>query len=157
MKVIFLDVDNVLNYVGCKYTLGNMYFVDDEKLLLVKNLCDETNAKIVLSSTWRKGFYDLENGQSNTKDAQDYLQLVKKFNEYELEIFSHTPMLDEKNRGLEIENWLKNWKGEPIEKFVILDDMQNMKPYGKYLIQTSMMTGLKEKHIKKALTILNGK
>jgi hypothetical protein len=53
MKVIFLDVDGVLN---CKKTANPRklpYVVDRRLLARFKRLLDRTGAKVVLSSTWR--------------------------------------------------------------------------------------------------------
>jgi hypothetical protein len=40
-------VDGVLNYRGCKYKLpdSNIYFVDDEKVKLLKQIIDATDCK----------------------------------------------------------------------------------------------------------------
>jgi hypothetical protein len=53
MKVIFLDIDGVLN---CKKTPNPRkfpYVVDRKLLRRLKRLLDRTGAKAVLSSTWR--------------------------------------------------------------------------------------------------------
>jgi HAD domain in Swiss Army Knife RNA repair proteins len=53
MKVIFLDIDGVLN---CKKTPNPRrlpYIVDRRLLSRFKRLIDRTGAKVVLSSTWR--------------------------------------------------------------------------------------------------------
>jgi HAD domain in Swiss Army Knife RNA repair proteins len=53
MKVIFLDIDGVLN---CKRTSNPRkfpYIVDKRLLLRFRRLLDQTSAKVVLSSTWR--------------------------------------------------------------------------------------------------------
>lgn len=47
MKVIFLDFDGVI-------TSKNGYSLDPEKMELVKRICDETGAYIVVSSSWRR-------------------------------------------------------------------------------------------------------
>ena len=55
MKIIFLDIDGVLNSVryDCQRTIdqGN---IDETRLQLIKKLVDATEARIVLSSSWRK-------------------------------------------------------------------------------------------------------
>jgi histidinol phosphatase-like enzyme len=53
MKVIFLDIDGVLN---CKKTPNPRklpYIVDKRLLRRFKQLLARTNAKVVLSSSWR--------------------------------------------------------------------------------------------------------
>ena len=54
IKVIFLDIDGVLNSLaydrGRKENDGN---IDETRLPLIKQIVDETQAKIVLSSSWR--------------------------------------------------------------------------------------------------------
>ena len=53
MKVIFLDIDGVLN---CKKTPNPRkfpYVVDKRLLVRFKRLLEKTGAKVVLSSTWR--------------------------------------------------------------------------------------------------------
>ena len=154
MKVIFLDIDGVLNRIGCKDLIHGIYFVMDEKILLLKEIIEATDAKIVLSSTWRYGIPDVENGVYS-ENAFDYLALEKKLAEFDIEIMSHTPISDPEFRGHEIDEWLQTWKGETIESFVILDDGDRMKPHNAKLVQTSFMKGLEPKHVKKAINILN--
>ena len=78
MKVIFLDIDGVLNYSGCKEKIGGIFFVNDERIKILKEIIDKTNAKIVLSSTWRSGWWDLEAGKTTTIDAHDFIALRDK-------------------------------------------------------------------------------
>ena len=56
MKIIFLDVDGVLNCATTKERVRDLLFVEDRKIQLLKELVDETGATIILSSTWRFGF-----------------------------------------------------------------------------------------------------
>ena len=51
-KIIFLDFDGVIT------TLKSNWAIDDKKVELVKEICDITGAKIVISSSWRR--YTLE-------------------------------------------------------------------------------------------------
>ena len=53
MKIIFLDVDGVLNCATTKERVRDLLFVEDRKVQLLKELVDETGATIILSSTWR--------------------------------------------------------------------------------------------------------
>lgn len=156
MKVIFLDIDGVLNCLGCKTFINKHYFVMDEKIQLLKQLIDETNAKVVLSSSWRIGWADDKNDE-NSIDREDYLELVKKLKEFDIELYDHTPIKipHVKTRGEEIDMWLK--EHNDVRSFVILDDMHNsnFKPHAGKLVQTSMEHGLLPKHVKRAKKILN--
>lgn len=110
MKVIFLDIDGVLNsdeYFDKIKDLniqGIQSEVDIEKIKLLKKAIDETGAKVVLSSSWRY-----------TKNAQYLKQLLLQYN-----IFTDSTPFVQNKRGLEIKKWLKN--NPDVEEFVILDD-----------------------------------
>jgi hypothetical protein len=53
MKVIFLDIDGVLNSDSTPNPRQFPYIVDDRLLARFKDLVRRTGAKVVLSSTWR--------------------------------------------------------------------------------------------------------
>ena len=110
MKVIFLDIDGVLNsdeYFDKIRDLniqGIQSEIDVEKIKLLKKAVDETGAKVVLSSSWRY-----------TRNAQHLKELLANFEIYT----DSTPFMCGK-RGLEIKQWLLDNPG--VEDFVILDD-----------------------------------
>lgn len=56
MRVIFLDFDGVLNSAVYDRTrdLTKNTSIDETRLPLLKQIVDRTNAKIVLSTSWRK-------------------------------------------------------------------------------------------------------
>jgi hypothetical protein len=153
MKVIFLDIDGVLNFNGCRDKIGGLYFVNESKIKLLKQIVDETDAKIVLSSTWRKGWFHRDQGFTDGW-ADDFTALENKLAEYGLTFISRTPITSEGYRGTEIDMWLKNWKGEEVTNFIIIDDDTDMKPHMDRLVQTSFNSGLLEKHVNKAIKML---
>jgi hypothetical protein len=53
MKVIFLDIDGVLNCEKTRNPRKFPYVVDNKLLTRLEKLLDRTGAKVVLSSTWR--------------------------------------------------------------------------------------------------------
>ena len=53
MKVIFLDIDGVLNYANTPNPRKFPYVVDPQLLRSLKNVVAATGAHMVLSSTWR--------------------------------------------------------------------------------------------------------
>lgn len=140
MKVIFLDVDGVLKHGNSKIK------VEDDKIELLKQIIDETKAKIVLSSDWRFWL---------GTDDEDVILLQEKLKSIGTEIMSSTPGSKHGYRGAEIYQWINEWQGEEIDKFVILDDRDDMKPYMNRLVQTSFNLGLQEKHVKRAVKLLN--
>lgn len=156
MKIIFLDIDGVLNFNGCRDLVGGVYFVNDDKIRLLKQIIDKTDAKIVLSSTWRLGWFDRDN-HIKSEIAVDFIKLETKLKEFNIEFLSRTPITYERHRGTEIDMWLKKWSGELIESFVILDDDIDMSPYMDKLVHTSWKTGLCKKDVDLAIKILNTK
>lgn len=50
-KIIFLDVDGVLNYRD--YINDATNDIDPSKVQMIADLCDKTNAKVVITSSWR--------------------------------------------------------------------------------------------------------
>ncbi len=156
MKIIFLDVDGVLNCSHCKVFIDEFLFVMDEKIELLRQLIDKTAAKVVLTSTWRQGWYDMEQGLE-TRDAVHFIALRDKLKAFGIELFSYTPLPCKAERGEEIGAWFQEIEGEEIEGFVILDDMDGryLRPYANRLVRTSFMEGLKQKHVKLAEKLLN--
>ena len=91
MKLIFLDIDGVLNYEGYgRLTRSGTRFVDPVLIKRLKKIIDCTGAKVVLSSTWRRGIYDMREGLINTVDALDAEELLAELNRYGVEIFGTT-------------------------------------------------------------------
>lgn len=122
MRVIFLDIDGVLNnqkhikkifkllgkeqYFQLLKDLGEMPF-DYRSCKRLQKLIKETNAEIILSSTWR-----------NSKD------LIRGIEKYaEIEIKDVTPRLQD-IRGKEIQQYLDTHA--EITNYVIIDDDKDM-------------------------------
>ncbi len=111
MKVIFLDVDGVLN--SDKFFDNNIdnSYIDEKTVRLVKKAVEETGAKVVVSSSFR------------------YKRSFGKVQEILLRngiIFDKTPFLDNE-RGKEIKQWIAENSEElndglEIEDYVVLDD-----------------------------------
>ena len=153
IKVIFLDIDGVLNSsVYDRMCKGNEGNIDQTRLPLIKKIVDETNAKIVLSSSWRSHW---------SKDASRCDSVGKEldilFASCQLEIFDKTPQIGCNDRAKEIRMWLDCHP--PVASFVILDD--NFFGWGdlqKNFVKTSYRIGrgLEEKHVREAIRLLNG-
>ena len=140
MKVIFLDVDGVLNSAQDGYSIR---LKTDSHLKLLQYIVKETGAKIVLSSSWRIGF---------TPASKN---LMARFKEYGLELMDCTPELSSACRGDEIRKWL-NDKEYTVERFVILDDEANMAEFAeKNLVQTDTNAGLQKADVVRCIRWLN--
>ena len=77
MKVIFLDIDGVLNHAGCTEKIDGCYFVEEPLIMNLVNLMDATGAKVVLSSTWRLGWLEMDSGL-DTKEVRHFKALKEK-------------------------------------------------------------------------------
>jgi len=136
MKVIFLDIDGVLNNHA---SLCEGVHLLPEKCLLIEDLCEHTGAQVVVSSTWRIG--------TDIKELKHILWRSGLSN-----VLDKTPTSNG-IRGGEIESWLK--EHPEVEAYVIIDDDSDFLDYQKpYHIHTDMRTGLCRKHIKEAIKIL---
>lgn len=141
MKVIFLDVDGVLN---SRQDGNSINLRTDSHLRLLREIVKATDAKIVLSSSWRVG------------PSKAIRNLNNRLAEYGLEIMDSTPLLPGSScRGGEICQWLSD-NGQSVENFVILDDDADMLEFtDTNLVQTDSELGLQEKDVAKCIEILN--
>ena len=166
MKVIFLDIDGVLNHSECQNEI-----VDPKKIILLKKLVKLTNAKIVLSSSWRRK-YDKD---GNLVDDTSYKIIKKILKKYDLEIYSEienyisnevisneitineilNSNTDDNDRAIYIVKWLNNHP--EVTSFVILDDFGGWTKYNltDHVIRTNYWGGgLKDNHINEAINII---
>ena len=155
MKVIFLDVDGVLNCESTKAFFEGVPFVESEKIKLVAEIVKKTGAKIVLTSNWRSGWDRKIRGIDNDFAVRRFNALADAFAAEGLSFLDYTPKLFDSTRGAEIKAWLDTRLENEIENFVILDDDRDMRPYMKKLVNTSWKTGMTEKDAKRAVKILN--
>ena len=109
---------------------------------LLKKLIDETDAKIVITSSWRFGAKQL---------------LFKELSKTGLKKYLHkhweTPQLYRNKRGNEIKLWLNHHI--EVNKYVIIDDADEiLDEQVEYFIRTKIETGFEEEHYQKARNIL---
>lgn len=157
MKIIFLDIDGVLNseswYKSNKPTILN---IEDEKQKFIsesfdpdcwrfiEKLINETGAKIVLSSSWR--LYDKES------TIKEYTGTA--FQPIIDNLYDVTPGMMERCRGMEIKRYLMSLSEQP-ESYVILDDDRDMlETQLPYFVHINDETGITEKDYNNALKIL---
>lgn len=143
MKILFLDVDGVLNSQEYIYTHQRGDAISPEMVERVNQIIDATGAQVVISSTWR------------LLHKMSILKQILESKGFKGNIIDYTPHLNYKdfNRGDEIAAWLKD---KNIDKFVILDDESDMNNLITNLVQTAFKTGIQDIHIQKAIDMLNG-
>ncbi|MGM9878817.1 MAG: HAD domain-containing protein [Bacilli bacterium] len=87
MKAIFLDVDGVL--IHQNYKNKETENIDEEKIKLLKKIIDETSAKIILTSNWRRPY--TENGKEYKQP--EYYILSSLLKKYDIYIYDETPII----------------------------------------------------------------
>ena len=146
MKIIFLDFDGVLNNTGYLKQQSSIVLKPFAPINVrcLNSITDATNARIVISSDWRK-FKDI------------HFKSLLYNHGITGEIICETPYLEGVPRGMEIQGWLiiRQQFDRDIHNFIILDDRDDMGYISDRLIQTSMETGLTAKNAQQAIGMLN--
>ena len=152
MKIIFLDIDGVLNSARYdRIRMENQGNIDETRLILLKRVVDETGALIVLSSSWRK-YWEKDEVLCDEIGRE----INAAFAQYGLAVYDKTACLASNDRAAEIRMWLKS-RGD-VEAFAIFDDLS----FGwgadlqEHLVRTNYAVGLglEEKHVLKSIEIL---
>lgn len=149
MKILFLDIDGVLN--SGEYIQSVRYKrrkdlgfpdcdLDPVAIQHVNRICRKTGAKIVISSTWR--------------EFDDCIPALRR-NGLKAPIVGKTPTLKkvECKRGEEIQTWMYHNKFNIWnDQYIILDDDEDILVWQRYnFIQTDSRKGLTEKLTNKAI------
>lgn len=175
MKVLFLDIDGVLNsenwFGYVQYCINNdMYnrvlnfveindehikrklsMIDDRAIANLNRIVEETGCKVVLSSSWR----------SPNESENIFTQYLLKLKGFKYELYGVTPRIWAKEfgtqRGKEIKVWMdKESEKNEIESFVILDDDSDMLPEQmNNFVHVDGQVGLTDKDVFTAIEILN--
>lgn len=157
MKLIFLDIDGVLNneqwYSSGKAQIAYLltgendikaYNFDPDNWKWIEKLIQDTGAKIVISSSWRS--FSLE------KTIEDFTGTA--FEPLVEHIVGVTPYSFARHRGKEIQHYLDNCT-EQIESYVIFDDDTDMLENQRAnFVHTDFFNGVTGKDYIKAKEIL---
>lgn len=162
MKVIFLDVDGVLNCATSKSHCIDVdgrviKGVDSDKVKRLAKIVEATGAQIVLSSDWKDGWskYYTSSKPSHAKYLDNHL-----YRKGRLTIKDKTPSTHKGSwfRGEEILAYLRSHKD--VENYVILDDTFfedfSIKEISEHLVLTGYKVGLTDADVEKAIKILGG-
>lgn len=172
MKVIFLDVDGVLNsprsmiawheeYKGMwhrsesrdeKSHLARNH-IDPITVKLLNRVTEGSGAKYVISSTHRKHIPD------HLGTGRDMQEMKKYFAMFGLtgDVIGYTPVHGRGHRGSEIDHWLQeNNHWAKVERFAIIDDDSDMLEHQKpFFVQTSQEDGFLYSHFNLLCKVLD--
>lgn len=146
MKVIFLDIDGVLNTHFTTRHIWSFTFVDTRKVLRLRNIIERTGAQLVLSSTWR-----IADTPMNKKCLY---RLKEEFERVRCPVWvDTTPYFPGAKRQKEIYWWLV--LHPEVDNFVILDDRwQELTWYNDRLVTTDPFKGLNKERAELAIRML---
>ena len=157
MKLVFLDIDGVLNsdawFARSPPLDWGLDHLDPEAVARVDRLASATAARIVISSAWRL-VYPL-----------DELRAMLAAKGLRAPIIDRTPEIpadfaEGRVRAKEIARWLgaqalraRGQEGA-VESFVILDDLENFGPLERFCVRTQFASGLLDEHVIRATALL---
>ena len=150
MNLIFLDIDGVLNSVDSAVAYHNWLpkgtraqmedRLDPVAVGLLRRLCIEADAKIVVSSTWRMG-----------RTGENFIEIFRRHGWDDFPYLDKTPVRHTE-RGYEIQEWLD--AHPEVTNYVILDDDSDMLDSQLHnFIHVSNVNGFRLKHYCKCLRL----
>lgn len=146
LRVLFLDVDGVLNHKafleGKSSGSWPLDHLDEKAILLLNYIVEKTDCRIVITSTWR-----------STLQWPVLAQvLTQRGFKWESNVIGQTPRASFDNRGMEIAAWLAEHK--EVTSFVILDDDEDMAHLHSHLVRTDWYVGLTPEIAEKVISCL---
>ena len=165
MKVIFLDVDGVLNAFLKNtrqfYVETNHIRVDESKVRLLSEIVRETGSVLVLHSGWRLWFdHDLHLVRPET------VALVTALQKHQMVLMDKTPDMttaeirETKRFSLVKAKEIRAWLAEhpAVTRYLVLDDLNLHDPdLAVFQIKTDPAVGLTRQDVERAIAILNRK
>jgi hypothetical protein len=141
VKVIFLDIDDVLNTLSTRQR-GELF--DPVNVRAFNEVLDSTSAEIVVSSTWRL-----------SASAAEWEQILLGAGIHAAgRVLGVTPWLEGVPRGAEIAYWLEQASTD-VCRYAILDDRDDMVPCQEHLLRTYPEFGLTDDLAREAIRRLH--
>ncbi|MGV9714074.1 HAD domain-containing protein [Gordonia sp. NPDC003424] len=137
MKVLFLDIDGVVNSRRTSVRHGRIVGIDPTLAKRVRRIIAETECEVVLSSTWRLW-------EENVAEVRA---------EVTPDLYGMTPSIPLAPRGDEIEQWLADHP--EVTRYAIVDDNDDFAS-DQPLFRTSWEVGLTNKVADAVIAYLNG-
>lgn len=161
MNYIFLDIDGVMNNQedwlwkvnNDMEQFKNHCMFCDEAWSMLANVCRETGAKVILSSSWRLNLVEIcERGcvpqfKPRRENYYETAMLLQYFDYYGIELAGlTTPHYD--FRGKQITEYVKRFFA-PEDKWIVIDDeISDIYGYvpSTQIVATYFTTGLQQEH-----------
>jgi hypothetical protein len=135
MKVLFLDIDGVVNRVGTRQRYRGFMGIDPFLASMVGKIILDTGAAVVLTSTWRH----FQGGREEV-DRHVY------------KTFDVTPIADTGFRGEEVKMWLD--EHPEVTRYAIVDDDSDFYA-DQPLFKTNWQTGITDEVAQQVTKFLN--
>ncbi len=146
MRVVFLDIDGVLNQLESCFPQGQ-HAIEANLVARLNGLIERSGAALVISSDWR-----LFHGWPGCGEILRECGVVA-------EILGVTPQIEDERdeigwhaRGREVRAWLDEHPG--VDSFVIVDDHEPFPGLEARFVQTDANWGLQPADVGRALAIL---
>lgn len=162
MKIIFLDIDGVLN---CNFwndshqrEISDGILIEEEKVKLLSEIMNNSGAQIVLHSGWRFWF---DQDRKPTKFESE--KLIELFEKYNLSIASMTPDFTTEEirltrkfslvKAKEILAWLV--EHPDVEQWIVIDDLDlHEEQVASHQVRTDPTNGLTKEDVALAIRML---
>jgi hypothetical protein len=143
VKVIFLDIDGVMNGLESRPQdrRGVVSWLEPVPVALLNRIVAATGAVVVVSSSWRLTV------------PWDDLRAAFRAAGCTAELVDRTPDLDAGDRQREVMAWLAA-QAAPPRRFVVIDDHFRMDALPGALVRTSKLFGLRESDVPAVLARL---
>ena len=169
-KIIFLDIDGVLNPSAYYVMLQNMWKASkgqikawdkygflffDQNCEALKTIVDKTGAKLVICSTWRwAGILHLRKMWKARNLAGEIIDITP--TEDKLIASGYVKVGEPVCRGKEIQYWID--ENRFTGNYIIIDDTKDMlRKQQKYFISPNSLYGLTMREAEKGIALLNSK
>lgn len=166
MEVIFLDIDGVLNSFDNLHALNALYkcklassrdefgqLFDERCVRWLRYIIERTEAKIVISSTWRSSGIDKLKTMWQMRDlAGEIIDCTPTYvDDYIVNL--HACTNNEADRGYEIQQWIE--ENKPKRYCIIDDDNDMLGIQMPFFVRTDNKIGLDYKTAHRVIAILN--
>lgn len=162
MRIIFLDIDGVVNTSANKWETGRVRF-RGKRCIPTNREPKRVLAKLIKWMLENDTYFVMSTSWGRSSSSKDWNEILRNYGVKKDLVVSRTPVHETGKRGLEILKWIKIWNEKKIEKvseyLVVDDDVFDIEPYIPkiHIIHTDVRKGLTEKDLEKIKVYFNRK